>query len=50
MREKYGVNVVGVRQGEEVDVTWDPHEPLPAEGVLIIIGSNEVLERFEAKR
>ena len=50
LREKYGVNVVGVRQGEEVDVTWDPHEPLPAEGVLIIIGSNEVLERFEAKR
>ena len=50
VREKYGVNVVGVRQGEEVDVTWDPHEPLPAEGVLIIIGSNEVLERFEAKR
>ena len=48
--EKYGVNVVGVRQGEEVNVTWDPHEPLPAEGVLIIIGSNEVLERFEAKR
>ena len=48
--EKYGVNVVGVRQGEEVDVTWDPHEPLPAEGGLIIIGSNEVLERFEAKR
>ena len=50
VREKYGVNVVGVRQGEEVNVTWDPHEPLPAEGVLIIIGSNEVLERFEAKR
>ena len=32
VREKYGVTVVGVRQGKEVDVTWDPHEPLPAEG------------------
>lgn len=50
VREKYSVNVVGLRQGETVDVTWDPHEPLPQEGILIIIGANEVLERFEAKR
>lgn len=47
IREKYGINVVGIMSNGNVDVTFDPNEPLPAECVLIIIGANAVLQRFE---
>ncbi len=50
IREKYGINVVGLITEEQVNVTLDPNMPLPAEGILIIIGANAVLERFEEKR
>ena len=47
IREKYGINVVGIMSNGNVDVTFDPNAPLPAECVLIIIGANAVLQRFE---
>lgn len=46
VREKYGINVVGIIQNEEVNVTFDPHAPLPEDGILIIIGATAVLEKF----
>ncbi|MCU6748505.1 MULTISPECIES: potassium channel family protein [Lachnospiraceae] len=46
VREKYGINVVGIIQNEQVNVTFDPHAPLPEDGILIIIGATSVLERF----
>ena len=46
VREKYGINVVGIIQHEQVNVTFDPHAPLPEDGILIIIGATSVLERF----
>lgn len=50
IRELYKINVVGIIRQEEVDVTMDPNEPLPAGGILILIGATEVLERFHAGR
>lgn len=50
VREKYGINVVGVIQGEVVSVNMNPQEPLPAECILIVIGSNHVLARFRTKK
>lgn len=50
IREKYGINVVGVMHDDEVDVTFDPKKPLPADCILIIIGANTVLEKFEENR
>lgn len=50
IREKYGMNVVGVMRDEHVDVTFDPREPLPEDCILIIIGANSVLEKFEENR
>lgn len=50
IREKYGMNVVGIMRDEHVDVTFDPHEPLPENCILIIIGANSVLEKFEENR
>ena len=46
VRELYGINVVGIIQKEEVDVTLDPNMPLPAGAILILIGSNKVLSKF----
>lgn len=33
----------------KADVTFDPQKPLPAEGILILTGANDVLEKFDAK-
>ena len=49
IRERFGINVVGIIINKEVDVTFNPQEPLPADGILIMIGSNEILQKFDAK-
>ena len=46
IREQYGINVVGIIQGVQVDVTLDPYEPLPEGAILILIGATSVLEKF----
>ena len=46
IREQYGINVVGIMQGERVEVTLDPYEPLPGGAILILIGATNVLEKF----
>lgn len=50
VRENYGLNVVCVMQGEEVTVNIDPREPLPADCIIIVIGSNRVLTKFRTKK
>lgn len=50
VREKYGVNVVGIIKEEEVKVTLNPSAPLPAGCVLILIGANNALEKFNTGR
>ena len=50
VRERFGINVVGIIINKQVDVTFDPQEPLPADGILIMIGANDVLQKFDAKR
>ena len=49
-RERLGINVVGIIVNGKIDVTPDPQKPLPEGGILIVIGSNEILERFDSKR
>lgn len=46
VRRVHGVNVVGVKEGEEIQVTPEPNEPLREGMVLILIGANEALEAF----
>lgn len=48
VRERLGINVVGVISEGKIDVTPDPQMPLPAGGILIVIGTNEVLEKFDS--
>lgn len=50
VRRTKDVNVVGVRIGEKMQVTIDPEEPLQKEMMLIMIGSNEALEKFGEKQ
>lgn len=49
-RERLGINVVGIIVNGKIDVTPDPQKPLPEGGILIVIGSNDVLERFDSKK
>ncbi|HIX64598.1 MAG TPA: TrkA family potassium uptake protein [Candidatus Mediterraneibacter colneyensis] len=49
IRERFGINVVGIIINKEVDVTFDPQKPLPSDGILIMIGSNDILQKFDAK-
>lgn len=50
VRRTREVNVVGVRIGEEIQVNIDPMEPLKKGMMLILIGSNEALEKFGGKK
>lgn len=47
VREKYGVNVVGILKDGEMQVTLDPEKPLERGCMLFIVGANSELENFE---
>lgn len=44
LRDKYGVNVVGVKEDDEVRVNIDPQIPLKEGWSMILVGENEGLE------
>lgn len=50
VRERLGINVVGIIINGKIDVTLDPQMPLPEDGILIVIGSNDILEKFDAAK
>ena len=47
IREKYRVNVIGIKDGDKVSVTLDPREPLKPGIILILVGENKDLEALE---
>ena len=47
IREKYRVNVIGVKDGDKVMVTLDPKEPLKPGVILILVGENKDLEALQ---
>lgn len=50
IRRKYGITVVGIMNDGNVDVVFDPHTPLPERAILILIGANRILEKFNLKK
>lgn len=46
VRRTYEVNVVGLKEGTDVEITPDPDMPLRAGMILMLIGSNEALEKL----
>lgn len=45
LREKYKVNIIGLKIQDEVRVYLDPQEPLPADCTLIAMGNNRNLNK-----
>lgn len=50
LRERFGINVVGIILNGKVDVMMDPQKALPEKGILIVIGANDTLEKFDSKK
>ena len=46
VRRTYGVNVAGVKEGNQVEITPDPDMRLKEGMILMLIGSNEALDKI----
>ena len=49
VREKFGINVIGILMEDKMDMALDPSKPLQADDMLFIIGKNSDLEKFKLK-
>lgn len=49
IREKYKINIVGIKTGDDVNVNLNPADPLPAGCTLIAVGKNIDLNRVSGK-
>lgn len=49
IREKYNINLIGLKHGEEVNVNLKPDEIFPEDCTVIAIGKNEDLNRVSDK-
>lgn len=47
IRAKYGCNVVGIRRGKDLNVSPNATEKIQRNDVLIVIGADESISRFE---
>lgn len=47
IRAKYGCNVIGIKQGEHINVSPTASQVLKRDDVLIIIGADKDLDKFE---
>ena len=45
LRSQYGINVVGLRKGDNIIMRFSPKEPITADMTLYAIGSNDDLEQ-----
>lgn len=46
LRKSHEVNVIGIKEGDRVEITPNPEIPLSEEMILMIIGANETLEKL----
>lgn len=44
LRIRYGINVMAIKKGSDMNITPSPNEVIEAEDILVAIGSNEVTE------
>lgn len=45
IREKHHINLIGIKQGDYVNVNFKPQEPLPEDCTIIAIGTNADLNK-----
>lgn len=49
IRKKYGLNIVAIKRGEEIIVSPQAKETFHANDVLIVIGTDQDIDRFEKR-
>lgn len=49
VRAKYGCNIVAIKRGSDIIVSPHGDDPIKAEDVLIVIGSDDAINHFEKK-
>ena len=49
VRAKYGLNIVAIKRGPEIIVSPAADDPLRKEDILIVIGADSDITRFEKK-
>ncbi|MBS4193830.1 potassium channel family protein [Lederbergia citri] len=49
VRAKYGLNIVAIKRGTEIIVSPQADDPLKKEDILIVIGADSDINRFEKK-
>lgn len=47
VRSRYGVNVIAIKEGEEINANMDPDEPMRSNQVLLTVGNNENLKKIK---
>ena len=47
LRRKYGINIVAVRQGEDLVIGIDPEKPLTKDAKLLVIANPARLEKLK---
>ncbi|WP_071460513.1 potassium channel family protein [Bacillus massilinigeriensis] len=47
LRAKYNVTVIAIKEGEKIDISPDPYKKLHDDDILIVIGENKDLIKFE---
>lgn len=50
LRAKYGLNVIGIRHGEDLEMSPGPESRIAHNDILIVIGKNDVLNSLITKR
>lgn len=50
LRKKYGFNIVGIRQGRDMSLEFDPERKVNRQMVLYVIGKNTDLERVSREK
>ncbi|MEG0380744.1 MAG: TrkA family potassium uptake protein [Kurthia sp.] len=49
IRVRYGINIVAIKRGNEINVSPSPDEPIHEGDILIVIGADVDINRFEKK-
>jgi len=47
IRNKFGVNIIASKIGDQVNVNLDPDEPMRADQTLLTVGNNEKLRKIK---
>ena len=48
VRRNYAISIIAIRRGGRIIVAIDPEQPLKADDILVMIGSNKSLKKVES--